>query len=1070
MNRLKNWFNIHDEEIGLFLYSSLFLFLIRCSGIIFNNFTETAFLKRFGVEYLPYLFIINPFVTLIIMTRVSRLAGRVSGNRMISFCLIFFSIIIAIFRLILPLHYNFTYPLLFIIKVQVEMLLGLLFWNLANDFYTFGQSKRLFPLITMGGVLGDIVGSLATPVLSHFIDINNFLVVYLVLTMVALFVIQKMNNAFPVSLIAGKKPTTKQGGVFFKKQFQEMGSLMKSSKLVTIMILLTFFSNIILPVMNYQFNFAVDHHFVTENGVINFFGYFRGAINTMSLFFLLFASRLYGKWGLSVVMLFHPINYLMVFLVFLLKFDLFSAIYARFSTNLIRTNFNKPVTNILIGVFPESYRSRIRPFLRGIVARVALIAGSSFILLSEDLFHPRFLSFAALPFVAAWIITIIYLKKHYASILLHLLSINEFNLKFMDRTELKKLLNNKDVREKLVRKLLTAKGKNAVAYADLLKFMKIEDLDSQILSIILDQDEKNMVALLDLISDTPPRETFKILRQLVDVNRKDLTMALCRVANKLAPHERVAFFKKLIQQCTLKTGIVCSFPEIRGFSIGSLCRCEPDNYESTIHTLLNSMEPRELKAGIIAAGKSGMKQFIPALKQLLNTNDNQELIPQLLRSLHDLKYPGIRDISFSYISHDLVDVRLEALEHLEINDEKKLETVICLMGDGSDRIHKLAIDKIKNASYKNSGTLIDSLNSFNKRIKKGLVLLLENFDIKDIDVFNLFKDHLYECYKYILVIDELSNFHDTTAKNLFATHLKERKEERIETVLRIAALKDKSGQMKIISNSFFSQDDRRRSNAVEAMANVMDASLSKILMPLVDDTPVEQVIKTGRKIFRLPEYDHDMSLICSSFLGSKHWVTVSLALTMAVEYKLDNIAGEILETLKISEDHTIRTLARRLINMENYVENQISMQDRIVCIRKVNIFQKLTISDLAAIAAIADEKSCLPGEIVFSEGDVAETMHIVASGEVRLSKNGTFMGQFSSGHGIGFSAFFVDNKRLATCHATKATTLLVIHKMDFYELLMQYPQMAIELIKIQTQRVEHLLNGIEDNIYQNKIL
>ena len=60
IKRIGSWFEIHEDEIGLFLWTCLLLFLVRSSGILLNNYAETAFLKRFGVEYLPIVNMIKP--------------------------------------------------------------------------------------------------------------------------------------------------------------------------------------------------------------------------------------------------------------------------------------------------------------------------------------------------------------------------------------------------------------------------------------------------------------------------------------------------------------------------------------------------------------------------------------------------------------------------------------------------------------------------------------------------------------------------------------------------------------------------------------------------------------------------------------------------------------------------------------------------------------------------------------------------------------------------------------------------------------------------------------------------
>ena len=1070
MIRLKKWINIHDDEMELFLCSSCFLFLLRCSGIIFNNFTETAFLKRFGVEYLPYLYILNPLITIILMAGISRVLEKISGHTLIFRCLIISSTTVMLFRFLIPLNYSFTYPMLFVVKVQFEMLLGLLFWNLANDFFNFGQSKRLFPLITAGGVLGDITGSLSTPILARIISINNFLVVYFVLIVFAMCVVQKLGQSFPVALISKKHPPKGKKGLFLIKQFQDIGSFMKESKLVIILVLLTFFSNIILPILNYQFNFAIDHHFTTENGLINFFGYFRGGINIISLIFLFFAGKLYEKWGLSVVLMFHPLNYIIVFLAFLFQFNIFTAIYARFSTNLFRTNFNKPVSNILIGIFPEYCRSKLRPFLRGIVARTALVAGSCTILLSENFFHPKFLSLIALPFVMAWLLTICYLKKNYSKILLNLLSMNNFNLKSIKKNDLQNLFSDKKIREKLLQKLVYSKGEDAVSYAELLKFLEIRDLDAHILSIIKNQDEKTVTELLGLISDKPGKEALKVFQQLINVENKELMISLCDTAKRLDSRERIIFFQDLVAQCSEQSTQVCRFPEVRGRSMGALFKHDPDKYGKIIETFLNSMEQQELKTGIIAAGESGNVCYLSHLKQILNSNCDNELLPFLIIALNNLKFDKINDVAEKFSFHELKKVRMEALKSMKIDDDKSLKKVILLLGDTSDQIHNTAKNKIKKALYQNNYVLVESLNSFNNRIKRGVFTLLEELDIKEIDIFYFFKDHLYICYKYLLLIEELRSLPKSSAKDLLITHLIERKQEHLKIVLRVAALKDDSGRMQIILRSFFSKDARHRSNALEVMENIMDPVLMKIVMPLVNDSFFEQAIQVGRNNFNLPEFNHNSTQICTSLLKGRNWVTIALALSVVLEFKLKIIDNNILDKLEISKPKTIRSLTFQVKNMGTKMEQTMTMQDKIMLIRKVNLFKHLAINELAAIAEIAEEQTYPPSDIIFKEGDVSETIYIIISGEVTASKHGIFMGQFVSGHGFGFSSFFAGARRVATFQTKKETTLLSIYKIEFEEMLMQYPQIAIEIAKIQSKRLAHLLEKIENNKDQENLL
>jgi ATP/ADP translocase len=175
LNLVGKWFKIYEDEIALFFWTAILLFFIRSSNILFNNFAETAFLKRFGVEYLPMIFMVNSVSTFFIMGFMTGIMGRIPGSRLLSYTLVACGISVAGLRFVVPLGYNMLYPILYVLKAQYEILLVLLFWNLANDLFNTRQSKRLFPLITAGGVVGGIIGSFGTPILARAIFIDNLI-------------------------------------------------------------------------------------------------------------------------------------------------------------------------------------------------------------------------------------------------------------------------------------------------------------------------------------------------------------------------------------------------------------------------------------------------------------------------------------------------------------------------------------------------------------------------------------------------------------------------------------------------------------------------------------------------------------------------------------------------------------------------------------------------------------------------------------------------------------------------------------------------------------------------------
>ncbi|MCG8618228.1 MAG: cyclic nucleotide-binding protein, partial [Desulfobacterales bacterium] len=671
--KLKHLIDVHEEELSLFLWSMLLLMLLRSSGIILNNFAETAFLKRYGVEYLPVVYMLNSVITFVVMARLSALMARLEGNQILSYVLIFCAVSMVVLRFILSLDFSLIYPLLFVLKAQFDILLGLLFWNLANDLFNVRQSKRLFPLIVAGGVTGEIIGSFCTPLIGQLTSINNLMLVYAVNIMLAFVTITRMRFRFP-TLLRVKKPTrAPKFKPALPEQFRNIRMVMRETPLVTVLIFLTLLPNIIIPVLNYQFNYAVNSQFATEAGMIQFFGVFRGVMNIVSLCLLLFVGKVYNRIGLPVALMFHPCNYFLVFMAFLFRFDVFSAMYARLSTNVIRTTLNKPVTDVLMGIFPTSYRNKIRPFLRGTVVRIGLFTGSGLVLLSEDICHPRYLSLAIFPVVLAWIFTTVYLKRNYSGILSNLLSKDMLDLKALEDRDVSHLFRETAPTDNLVRTFLDARGEEAVWHARLLKSVDLPGLDTHILSSLEHQDPETRIALLDMISGQAESLDTEKLVPMAETRNPKLFAATLKVLKRTGA-DTAGLVKPEMTAPDMPV-------EVRAYATAFLYGRQPDQYRSLVATWLLSEDDDDRTAGVIAAGESGDTAHERRLEHLLDTGADPLLIPLLLHALSVLGSQNMSRYTAAYLTHAGEAVRQAGLEVTEITDDQTMHQVIPLLAD-----------------------------------------------------------------------------------------------------------------------------------------------------------------------------------------------------------------------------------------------------------------------------------------------------------------------------------------------------------------------------------------------------
>jgi len=881
---LKKWLAVYDDEIALFGWTALLLFLLSAASVILNNYAETAFLKRFGVKHLPVIYMLNSALTFIIMGLLAGVMARLPGIRLLTYVLVFFGGSVAAFRFIIPFEFKLLYPLLFILKAQYSILLGLLFWNLANDFFNTRQAKRLFPLITAGGVVGTLLGSAGTPVLAAFISMDNLTIVYGTIMLLAALAVGKMGARFPTLLVAREKP--KKGGSrpSVMKQFQDVIPLMKSSALVGVLILLTLVPNVIIPILNYQFNFAIDSQFATETGMVRFFGYFRSFMSVVSLILLFFISKAYSRWGLPVALMFHPLNYMLVFVAFLLRFDVFSAMYARLSTTVIRTTLNKPVSDILMGIFPVSYRAALRPFLRGTIVRIGLFTGSGIILVAAKFFHPKYLSLVMLPFVAVWIITTLYLKRNYARIIAGLLSKSMVDLKSMELGDVKHLFTGREAQKHLMERFLAMRDPDALWYARLLKSLGAADLDNAILAVVGRHADKTRIGLLKMISDRAGGKAVTVLSKFAHAENRQLAIAALQAVQRFKTPD----------------------PEIKAMAAAGYMGSASGAYRKQIDVWLVSRDPDLRLAGVIGTGVSGNIAYQDALKEILASGQEQALLSHALRSFSQLSAGIENPMVAPYLEHPQKAIRLAALEALDIDGDRPLHQAIARLGDPAARIRDTAKEKIESAPYQNGRLLVEALNEPDTKIRSGIFSLMVSLDIKTIDTVSYVKNQIETCYRCLAEADALRHVPQGRYTDLLADHLAQQGRARIEDLMRVVSLQDRSGGMRAIFRGLFSADSRQQANAREALEDVADRALLKLFMPLVDDTPTARIVAIGRQKFKLPDYRTNLETLYTDLFHSKNWVTAVLALQAAGADNTTGIDPELIARMAASDNLHIR--------------------------------------------------------------------------------------------------------------------------------------------------------------------
>ncbi|MFO7715026.1 Npt1/Npt2 family nucleotide transporter [Desulfosarcina sp.] len=1070
--KIARWFSVHEEEFGLFMWTVALLFLVRSSGIFLNNYAETAFLKRYGVEYMPIVNMINAVVTFFVMGLMTGFMTRLPGARLLARLFVFCGLSIAVIRAAIPFGFDLIYPVLFMLKSQYEVLLALLFWNLANDLFNTRQSKRLFPLITAGGVIGQILGSFATPLVARWLYLDNLLIVYMVTALSGAWVVQAMGRRYPTLLFQHKEADANERRTSMIEEFKTVLPMMKSSVLVKILVVLTFMPNVVIPIMNYQFNFAVNEQFSTEAGLIEFFSYFRGVLNIVSLVILLFVGKLYDRFGLPVALMFHPFNYLLVFITFLLRFDAVAAMYARMSANIIRTTINIPATAVVTGLFPESYRAMIRPFLRGTVVRIGLFLGSGLILLSDTLFHPRYLSLVAMPFVLAWAVTPFILKHRYAGILLDLLAKERIDFRSMETGELSHVFRDKTVQENLIRRFNQASGENRLWTGRLLRSIAVKDLDDHVLEALRqEQDISNRIGLIDLLSDRAGPAAVDAFTELINAEAPALAAAMIDAGHRMSPQIFAPFNRYVYSESSLPL-------EVKAHAVGSLHSVDQDQYGPIIEAWLASEDAGTVKAGLIAVGVCRDKGFADQLKSILADPANDEATLTLaLESLGTIDVTGLNTLVVELLENPDARMRRAVLDVYQIDDEESLKKVIRLLGDESEDIARRAREKIRTADYQNSLRLIKSLSLPQKKVKEALLDLLADMAIKDLDVFRFVQFQARTCYQLTVQAQGIRRLGNGDLQQLLCAHLDERVWFALQTTLQVLGTQDRSGRMHRIARSIFSSDKRQRANSLEALDDILDKSLVRLLMPLLEEMDAGERIIAGQRLFPADVKEPSTADLFEDLLESRNWVTLTLALGLMRQMDLAPKSISRVEALRKHLNRHVSLAAGQLMEEnsdrrsgqeENMQTASIPLTDKILYLKNIEIFRDLSINELAAVASVTEEAVFDQGEQVFSEGERGDTLYLVLDGAVAVIKDCNDakeieLDSIGAGEYFGEMSLFGDDRRSATIRVKKSARFLTLNKQELQEIVREYPQIALHVCRVLSMRIRRLHGKISDH-------
>ena len=150
----------------------------------------------------------------------------------------------------------------------------------------------------------------------------------------------------------------------------------------------------------------------------------------------------------------------------------------------------------------------------------------------------------------------------------------------------------------------------------------------------------------------------------------------------------------------------------------------------------------------------------------------------------------------------------------------------------------------------------------------------------------------------------------------------------------------------------------------------------------------------------------------------------------------------------------------------------MSLQEDVERLRSIPLFAKIEPSKLKLLAFTAQRLTFNPGESLFQQGDVGDAAYIITDGSadvvVATPTGPLTVAQVGTNDFVGEIAILCDVPRTATITATNTLSTMRISKELFFELVSQFPEISVEMMRVLAHRLDVTTRQLQNEVSKQK--
>jgi len=379
-----------EWRLGLFLY--LLLTLMVASDWVGKLGADSLFVKRWGVNYVPVMYIVTPIAMLAVSAMIFFFVDRVRRRTLLLWYVAGVTLLSVAIQGGVWIQGQLDYgwivqPISYVFAHGVKETIYILFWVYAGNLYDAEQSKRLFPFFAGSVLVGKILGGAIGAGIAPLIHAENFIGAQAVGFMVC-FLALVVYRGLPEGHGSRLAEERSKGIGASLKDSVEGYRAVASDKMLRTFGVGVFFWYFLMQFGNFLYLVGLDQSTAgSGTGSEDLFSQLYASVYTSSSLVALFIQSVFTgallrRFGIARVLFVLPLWFLGSYAAATFNFNIITAIAIQLSERIVIPAIHRPASELVYSQVVAAIRPRARAFLSGGVnafgnfaAAIALLAG-----------------------------------------------------------------------------------------------------------------------------------------------------------------------------------------------------------------------------------------------------------------------------------------------------------------------------------------------------------------------------------------------------------------------------------------------------------------------------------------------------------------------------------------------------------------------------------------------------------------------------------------------------------------------------------------------------------------------